>query len=339
VMTFLRRLAWSRLSKRSKRGVYAGVAVVSIVGVFEYKFQECIEVVGNPARVTSPHSLFWLRVLFGRNRSRWVGTLSDLHVPVALRVSVYSAFALCTGAQIDEARYPLDSYLSFGEFFSRSLKDGVRQIADVDGLVSPVDGQVLAMGTLPNEESRIEQVKGATYSVPAFLGINPFKAASPMQYVVLYLAPGDYHRFHAPTDLTLSQGRHFCGELLPVRESLLQRMDDVFTVNERVVLSGLWKHGQMHVVPVGACNVGHIWLDFDTKLKTNNLRDVPVYCGGDPSSKRFPAGVQLSAGSLMGGFRLGSTVVLVFDGQANMSWKVSPGDRVRVGQELFSTDS
>lgn len=35
-------------------------------------------------------------------------------------------------------------------------------------------------------------------------------------------------------------------------------MQDVFSVNERVVLSGSWAHGCMHMVAVAAYNVGNI---------------------------------------------------------------------------------
>lgn len=320
----------------------AGSAVVSVTAVFEYKFQECIDVVGNPAQITSPHTLFWLRVFFGRTRSRWVGSLSEVFLPVTLRAPLFRLYAWKYDVDLDEVRYPLDSFRTLNEFFCRPLRDGVRPVADVPaGLVSPVDARVTNCGILQGPDARIEQVKGATYSVPAFLGLDPVKetraAGSNIHYVVLYLSPGNYHRMHSPCELTFSQGRHFCGELLPLREPLLQRVDDVFAVNERVVLSGSWRYGQMHYVAVAAANVGDIFLDFDERLKTNRMRDICVHCGGDISSKLYPAGVRLGPGDNLGGFRLGSTVVLVFDAPSDFQLQVGVGDTIKVGEVLGKT--
>eukprot|EP00927_Polykrikos_kofoidii_P056055 TRINITY_DN50238_c0_g1_i1.p1 TRINITY_DN50238_c0_g1~~TRINITY_DN50238_c0_g1_i1.p1 ORF type:complete len:346 (+),score=52.40 TRINITY_DN50238_c0_g1_i1:195-1232(+) len=335
---FLRQFRWSELPRRRKRIIAGGLAVTSITATFEYKFQECIEVVGNPAQITSTHRLFWLRVLYGRTRSRWFGSLSELHLPVTLRAPVFKAFAWAFDANLEEVRYPLDSFHTINDFFARALREGARPIENVPrGLVSPVDAEVVASGEITSASARIEQVKGATYSVPAFLGVDPVERrsdAASVRYVVLYLAPGDYHRIHAPCALTFSNGRHFAGELLPLRSKMLQMFDDIFTVNERVVLSGRWNGGQMHLVAVAAQNVGNIYLDFDQKLKTNRMRDITVHCGGDVSSKLYPKGVDLKAGDLVGGFRLGSTIVLVLDTPEHFQWNVAVGDRVKVGQKL-----
>jgi len=297
-------------------------------------------VVGNPAQITSIHTIFWLRLAYGRSRSRWFGSLTELTLPVKLREPLYQLYAWKYGANLDEVRYPLDSYQTFNEFFCRSLRDGARPISSVaDGLVSPVDGRLLTCGKLSCMGERITQVKGATYSVPAFLGLEPvdpdLEDPSPeVHYAVLYLTPGDYHRIHSPAEVEFKSGRHFCGEFFPLRESLLNRVDDVFCVNERVVLSGTWRFGQMHLAAVAATNVGNIYLDFDARLKTSRMRDIAVHCGGDVSSKLYPDGISLRTGDAVGGFRLGSTVVLFFDAPSSFQWKVGIGNSVRVGEPL-----
>lgn len=61
----------------------------------------------------------------------------------------------------------------------------------------------------------IEQVKGVSYSLQAFLGSKPEEHAEQskkLHYVVVYLAPGDYHRFHSPTSWSINELRHFPGE-------------------------------------------------------------------------------------------------------------------------------
>mmetsp|Transcript_111312 Transcript_111312/g.197148 ORF Transcript_111312/g.197148 Transcript_111312/m.197148 type:complete len:345 (+) Transcript_111312:31-1065(+) len=329
---------WSEVPARKKRMVYAGAGVVGITAIMEFKFRQCIEIVGNPAQVTQPNTLFWLRMVFGRSRSRWFGSMGDLVVPVKLREPLYRLFAWKYDADLDEVRYPLDSFQTFNDFFCRVLRLDARPIAELPaGLVSPVDGRVLVSGIVSGPGARLEQIKGATYYLPAFLGLDPtdtVESDSAVHYAVLYLAPGNYHRIHSPAELTFTAGRHFCGELLPLREALLRRAADIFTVNERVVLSGRWRFGQMHLSAVAAANVGNIYLDFDPKLKTNTLRSVTVHCGGDVSSKLYPAGVSLMPGDEVGGFRLGSTVVLVFDAPKNFQWKVAQGGRIKVGEPL-----
>ena len=76
-------------------------------------------------------------------------------------------------------------------------------------------------------DGRIEQVKGVTYKLERFLGstsmaeIEDVVAANTqsestqlercLYHIIIYLAPGDYHHFHSPTDWTVNTRRHFPG--------------------------------------------------------------------------------------------------------------------------------
>jgi phosphatidylserine decarboxylase len=110
---------------------------------------------------------------------------------------------------------------------------------------SPADGRVLHFGRV--QDGRLEQVKGVTYCLQGFLGphtwtnntamydeshsIEPaenpqmlineqdyesslkmHKNDTDLFHCIIYLAPGDYHRFHSPTDWTVQYRRHFQGE-------------------------------------------------------------------------------------------------------------------------------
>lgn len=136
----------------------------------------------------------------------------------------------------------------------------------------------------------IEQVKGVNFSVTAFLGETPPPAPSSatqknLQYVVVYLAPGDYHRFHSPTAWSINELRHFpgtklvfisdvaanyetdatChikGQMYSVSPALVSVFKDLFVLNERAVLLGNWAHGFFAMAPVAATNVGNIHLNF-----------------------------------------------------------------------------
>lgn len=178
-----------------------------------------------------------------------------------------------------------------------------------------------------------------------------------LYFAVVYLAPGDYHRFHSPTNWVIESRRHFPGELYSVSPYLQSRLPGLFTLNERVVLLGRWRYGMFSMTPVGATNVGSIKVHFDRELRTNSLtRDVTGLGEGKGGfaeatyreSSKLLGGHPMVKGGEMGGFNLGSTIVLVFeapgggeDGESGEKRKeggfrflVKRGQRVKVGEAL-----
>ncbi|KAL8300644.1 hypothetical protein RB597_010373 [Gaeumannomyces tritici] len=184
-----------------------------------------------------------------------------------------------------------------------------------------------------------------------------------LYYAVVYLAPGDYHRFHSPTNWVVERRRHFAGELYSVSPYLQRTLPGLFTLNERVVLLGRWRYGFFSYVPVGATNVGSIKVRFDRELRTNSLlTDTAadraaeeaaargeVYSGFSEATYESASpvlrGHALRRGEEMGGFQLGSTIVLVFEapargkgGRDGFSWAVDKGQKVKMGQALGRVD-
>lgn len=159
-------------------------------------------------------------------------------------------------------------------------------------------------------------------------------------FAVVYLAPGDYHRFHSPANWVVEKRRHFAGELFSVSPYVAKRLANLFVLNERVVLLGRYKYGFISMTPVGATNVGSIKIAFDRDLKTNTLnRDKPENGFVEATyrnSSRLLGGHPLKAGEEMGGFSLGSTIVLVFEAPSNLQFTVEEGQKVVVGQSLAS---
>ena len=96
-------------------------------------------------------------------------------------------------------------------------------------------------------------------------------------FLVLYLSPKDYHRFHSPTSFTASYRRHIAGYLEPVDPRYVVKHKDVYKSNERVNLLGDWAHGFLGISFVGALNVGSIRLHFDEALVTNVGSPRPPY--------------------------------------------------------------
>jgi phosphatidylserine decarboxylase len=246
---------------------------------------------------------------------------------------------------ISEVQKPLEAYATIGDFFSRELKEGARTVKCQDPrvLVSPVDATVLAVGTLEASGSRATQVevKGTTYSLAGLLGADPSKdlgADSVLMYAAFHLGLGDYHRFHSPAQFVVQEGRRFAGEGLPVMPLVTGLVSDVFSMNERLVLSGEWHNGKLHMAAVGAAHVRGIFLDFHTQLAEELVATSGrYYLDGKCTTSCLPKGGELvPPGTMLGGFRLGSAVVMVCEAPRSYQWNVRAGDRVQVGQELIS---
>ena len=215
----------------------------------------------------------------------------------------------------------------------------------------------------PSQSSSIAEVRAELALSPKESSWwNPFASdhTTTLYYCVIYLAPGDYHRFHSPVSWVVETRRHFAGELFSVSPYLQKRLPGLFTLNERVVLLGRWKWGFFSYTPVGATNVGSIKINFDKELRTNSLTtDTAADRAAEEAKERgetwsgfveatyenassILGGYALKRGEEMGGFQLGSTIVLVFEapksaeGQEGPSWKwnIAPGKKVKVGEAI-----
>ncbi|KAF0689980.1 Aste57867_18624 [Aphanomyces stellatus] len=297
------------------------------------------------ARLRSRTTMIPLNVLPYRFISRLWGAANDINLPHCLREPVYHAWTLAFGCQLDEMKHPLRDYKNLGEFFSRQLKDGVRPVDDdITCICSPVDGRLSTVGTVDYTDAIpvLEQIKGVRYRMDEFLGDVPEFFKSPPRpgtklfHCVIYLAPGDYHRIHSPVDWTLRERRHFPGNLFPVNRLAVHTVPSLFTWNERVALLGGWEHGFFALTAVGATNVGSILLDVEPELTTNKFSDHhkvrPKW--GACYANVYPQPHAIARGAQVGQFKLGSTVVLVFEAPADFEFAVAPGDKVRYGQAL-----
>lgn len=267
-----------------------------------------------------------------RSISYYWGLINSYNIPVHLRSPVFRIYARLFNANLAEvSESDLRKYSNLGEFFSRELRRGARPIDGASPLVLPVDGTVLKLG----KGSTIEQVKGLTYSVDALLGSCP-NVENSLYYAVVYLSPGDYHRFHSPTNWVVQNRKHFVGELFGVAPYFQARIPGLFTVNERVALLGKWKHGFFSMTAVGASGVGSIDIIFDRKLQTNSRLKPTKTCYEESyqDQEQDVMGYGMKKGQQMGGFKLGSTVVLIFDAPEKFQFLVSENQRVRVGEPL-----
>ena len=166
--------------------------------------------------------------------SRAAGRAASVRLPAPLRAPACRAFARAVGADLAEVRDPLDSFASLQDFFTRALRAGARAIdPDPAALVAPCDGSWGASGRIA--DGSLLQVKGRPYSLAALLGDEA--AAKSLEggwYATFYLAPRDYHRFHAPCDGFVSRAVYLPGSLWPVNPIGLANVPNLFAENERI---------------------------------------------------------------------------------------------------------
>ena len=198
------------------------------------------------------------RVVPQHQLSRVVGKVAASENPIVKNI-VIQAFK--NKYQIDlsvaEQNNPLQ-YKSFNEFFTRALKQGVRQIdSDSRSIVSPADGAISQIGQITDGE--VFQAKGQSFSVEQLVGdpqlAAPFKQG---QFATVYLSPRDYHRVHMPFAGTLTETLYVPGELFSVNQVTAENVPNLFARNERMVCLFDTEIGRMAVVLVGAMIVAGI---------------------------------------------------------------------------------
>ena len=81
---------------------------------------------------------------------------------------------------------------------------------------------------------------------------------------------------------------------------------------------------------VGAYNVGSIKLNFDDNIQTNVFKDTNV------KVKNYYQNKQLKAGSELGMFKLGSSIVMLLEVPQNYKFNLKEYQRVRYGQKINS---
>ncbi|WP_108126265.1 archaetidylserine decarboxylase [Saccharospirillum mangrovi] len=265
--------------------------------------------------------------------SRVVGRLAASEW-APIRRSFIGLFARRFQVNMSEAeRENLSEYRNFNDFFTRALKADARPLpTDANRLICPVDGAVSQAGAI--EAGRIFQAKGRDYSLTELLGgdADQAKTFRDGRFATLYLSPRDYHRIHMPCDAQLIRTTFVPGRLFSVNGVTAEHVPNLFARNERLVCEFNTAKGRMILVLVGAMIVASI---------ETVWAGIVAPAGSRIQHRHFgDAGPSFKRGDEMGRFRLGSTVIAVFEAGA-LEWDaaISAGQPVRLGQPLNATNS
>jgi len=257
--------------------------------------------------------------------SRAVGTVAHARLPRVITRASISLFARAYSIDVSEAAEPLEEFRTLGAFFTRRLRTGARPIDRRPGwAVSPADGHILNSGRIT--DGALIQAKGRQFTVADLLGPEEGERFRDGHWVTVYLSPQDYHRVHHPVEGRLVRSRYVPGRLWPVNRIGVERVDDLFCVNERVITVVDSPVGRVASVMVGATSVGHITVTYDDALHTNH--------GQAGFTRDYERPVSIQRGTQLGVFHLGSTVIVVFADPEVVLESLEPGQVIRVGQGI-----
>lgn len=230
----------------------------------------------------------------------------------------------------EEAEKPLDQYHSIGDFFVRRLKEGVRPLA-ASPILHPADSVIAQIGTIVS--GKCIQAKGKTYDVAGLCGDPELgKQYEGGLFVTYYLCPTDYHRVHSPVDGKLVRAHHIPGHLWPVNEWSANNIENLFAVNERVILEIETRLGKCLLVFVGATNVGQIRLSFDPEIVTNK------FLKQENLERHYSPPIEITKGQELGAFYMGSTVVMIYPKEIRTQredWEKEIKKQVRYGEAFL----
>jgi phosphatidylserine decarboxylase len=244
----------------------------------------------------------YLRYVPKNHLSRAVGRLVHTRLPQPIARRLVRWFANAYEIDVDAADRELRDYPSIGHFFTRDLREGLRPIEG--DFVSPVDGTLRNFGEIT--DGRIEQVKGKNYTVASFLGDESYaRRYDNGVFFNLYLSPQDYHHVHSPVSGQIVRSVHIPGKLWPVNDWSIAHIDELFSVNERVITYIDGNLGLVAVVMIGATNVGKMSVVYDSFISNTKA--------GKTVARDYVPPIPIAAGSRLGTFHMGSSVVVLIE--------------------------
>lgn len=212
-----------------------------------------------------------------------------------------AAFAKAYKIDLQEAELSLENYPSLGEFFIRKLKPNTRPLGTTWAL-HPADAVITQAARI--RSGKLIQAKNKTYSLKQFTADE--SALSKWDdgiFLTYYLCPTDYHRVHSPVSGTIRKVVHIPGALWPVNAWSTENIEELFSINERVLVEIETDRGSVGVMFVAATNVGQIILSFDSEIVGNQFTKNKI-------EKYYS--LKINKGDELGAFRMGSTIVMLY---------------------------
>ena len=192
-----------------------------------------------------------LQVLIRPGVSKAAGAFLD----TAFSRYLVKPFVKATG--LDLTDYPERHYVSFNDFFTRTVKDGRRPVdTNPETLVAPCDGKLTAYPITPEG---LFDIKHSVYSVADLLRDEGLAKEFEGGFCLIFrLTPDDFHRYSFMDDGRVLETGTIPGVLHTVRPIAFRRYP-VFSENAReFALLETSNFGKIIQMEVGALFVGRI---------------------------------------------------------------------------------
>lgn len=202
------------------------------------------------------------------------------------------SFIEAADINISEAKKKVEEFTSFNDFFYRELKDGARPIDfSQDVLTSPADGKILVFEDLEKEKEFY--IKGDRFTLEEFFANKELaEKYRDGVFMIVRLAPIDYHRFHFPTDGVISKSKLVDGVYYSVSTHAIKKNFRILCENKREYsILKTEKFGDIAMFEVGATMVGGIKQTYspDTTVKKGDEKGY-FYFGGSTCVLVFEKG-------------------------------------------------
>ncbi|MBP6322842.1 MAG: phosphatidylserine decarboxylase [Fusobacteriaceae bacterium] len=207
-------------------------------------------------------------------------------------VSKIKSLIESAGINMAESKKNIDEFNSFNEFFIRELKSGAREIdMNENTLVSPADGRIFVYENL-SEVSKFF-LKGDEFTLQEFFK-DDFLAEKYKDgvFMIIRLAPVDYHRYHFPADGFINKSRLIEGYYYSVSPHAIKKNFRIYCENKREYSTlKTEKFGDIIISEIAATMVGGIIQSYtpDTFIKKGDEKGY-FYFGGSTVIMIFEKG-------------------------------------------------
>lgn len=169
------------------------------------------------------------------------------------------SFIVEADINISEAKKKVEEFTSFNDFFYRELKEGARVIDyNENHLASPADGKILVFENLDKEKEFY--IKGDKFTLEEFFADKELaEKYRDGVFMIIRLAPIDYHRFHFPADGKIGESKLVDGVYYSVSTHAIKKNFRILCENKREYsILKTEKFGDIAMFEVGATMVGGI---------------------------------------------------------------------------------
>ena len=154
-----------------------------------------------------------------------------------------------------------DEYNSVNDWFTRTLKDSIRPIYQINNtniVNSAADARVIVFPSVPNDQRF--WIKENHFNIEDLISTELYheKFSDNVPLVIFRLSPQDYHRFHAPSDGIIEHIKVIKGGLHSVNFDGITSGNNAIYNTRTIVIINTINHGKIAYIAIGATCVGSV---------------------------------------------------------------------------------